>query len=218
MASQTNNKPFLGIEKHEIKLNISARSRNLHKHVETWRPLKQDPTYAISSFGRVYHLGGWYAVSTVPNVPILRVGHYLKNSLDKRGYCRVTINKKIYKVHRLVADAFLLKPDIWDGTWVVDHKDNNKQNNNVGNLQWLTSGDNVKKAFKDGLNPNFNNRGGGPLKKYYIEGKVYYGLAEVLSSLRISDSTLMKRIKSPDFPNWLPPEKIKNGRNFPVPG
>lgn len=55
---------------------------------------------------------------------------------------------KNYKVHRLVAETFILnqknKPE-------VNHKDGNKSNNNISNLEWCTSSENQIHAFKTGL-------------------------------------------------------------------
>lgn len=56
---------------------------------------------------------------------------------DKRGYSTVMLSKnnklKNAKVHRLVAEAFIDNPDALPE---VNHKDENKQNNHVSNLEW----------------------------------------------------------------------------------
>ena len=70
--------------------------------------------------------------------------------LNKRqGYYQVSIAGKSKTVHRLVALTFIPNPNKLEN---VDHIDNCKTNNNVSNLQWLSSGDNTRKAFAAGLN------------------------------------------------------------------
>ena len=64
------------------------------------------------------------------------------NSHD--DYLRVTLNKKHYFVHRLVAEAFLeipeeLKQYIGTPYLHINHKDENPSNNNVNNLEWCTA-------------------------------------------------------------------------------
>lgn len=76
----------------------------------------------------------------------------LKQQDDQKGYKRVsvTINrvKHTYKVHRLVAQAFINNPDDLPQ---VNHIDGNKHNNNVNNLEWCTNIDNCHHAIKHGL-------------------------------------------------------------------
>lgn len=52
------------------------------------------------------------------------------------------------QVHRLVATTFIENPD---GLPQVNHKDTNKQNNRVGNLEWLTGLENTRHAAAHGL-------------------------------------------------------------------
>lgn len=76
----------------------------------------------------------------------------LKAQLDQKGYrrVRVTINrvKSTFKVHRLVAQCFLENPEQLPQ---VNHKDGNKQNNNVTNLEWISNIDNAHHAIANGL-------------------------------------------------------------------
>ncbi|QNO01208.1 DNA binding protein [Lactobacillus phage Lbab1] len=69
---------------------------------------------------------------------------FLKGSPDKDGYLRVILyhggkdsakTRKMYHVHKLIALAFL---DNKDNLPVINHKDENKQNNSVSNLEWCT--------------------------------------------------------------------------------
>lgn len=69
-----------------------------------------------------------------------------------RGYCIQTLNlngKAIpVKFHRLVAEAFIPNPN---NLPEVNHIDGDKTNNNVSNLEWCTSSENKKHAYKLGL-------------------------------------------------------------------
>lgn len=65
---------------------------------------------------------------------------------DKRGYQRVLINHKYYRVHRLVAYAFGISPTIEKVEGLdVDHIDNDVSNNAASNLQLISSKANRKK-------------------------------------------------------------------------
>lgn len=71
---------------------------------------------------------------------------------DNKGYKRVrlTLNrtKITYKVHREVAKAFIENPD---GLPQVNHKDGDKSNNLVENIEWITNRENAHHALRSGL-------------------------------------------------------------------
>lgn len=64
------------------------------------------------------------------------------------GYSRVVINRKDEYVHRIVAMCYLDNPRKCNE---VNHKDGNKKNNNIDNLEWCTRSENNKHAFQTGL-------------------------------------------------------------------
>lgn len=107
--------------------------------MEIWKEVKDTRgQILVSNYGRVKSL--------------LRSGTVLKSQADKKGYLRVSVTldkvKRTYKVHRLVADAFLENPY---GLPQVNHKDGDKTNNTVENLEWISNRDNCLHAIKNGL-------------------------------------------------------------------
>jgi hypothetical protein len=80
-----------------------------------------------------------YSVSNLGNVKNNSTGRILRPRLDRDSYkmCGLNTNgiKKICPIHRLVAQAFILNPS---SKKQVDHIDNNRLNNNVDNLRWVT--------------------------------------------------------------------------------
>lgn len=98
-----------------------------------------------------------YAVSENGEIKNLKTDKILKLNEKRTGYMEVCIyptpkNKKTLLVHRLVAENFLEKEE---GKTQVNHKDGNKKNNNVNNLEWCSSEENNLHAWENSLNrPN----------------------------------------------------------------
>ena len=81
----------------------------------------------------------------------LRKPKILNGYKTKKGYIGVELDSKFYFVHRLVATLFIPNPL---NKQQVNHKDGNKLNNNVGNLEWCTNEENMKHAYATGLQFN----------------------------------------------------------------
>ena len=71
-------------------------------------------------------------------------GKVLKITKNSQGYCRVYINKKAVRLHRIIAEKYIPNPF---NLPIVDHDDDNKDNNTIKNLQWLSYSQNSKKAY-----------------------------------------------------------------------
>jgi len=104
---------------------------------EIWKPIKDfEDYYEVSTKGRVRN----------------KKGNIMKTYIINSGYecLKFTIKTKItaHLVHRLVAATFL--PNTGN-LREVNHIDGNKRNNELSNLEWCSSSDNKKHAFKTGL-------------------------------------------------------------------
>lgn len=100
---------------------------------------------------------GRYKVSNKGRVKSLISGKILKNQSDKYGYQYVKLSNgkrgsyKHMSIHRLVALAFIPNPE---NKPEVNHKDGNKRNNYVDNLEWVTPKENVEHAYRNNLRNN----------------------------------------------------------------
>lgn len=119
--------------------------------MEEWRDVKgYDGIYQVSNIGNVR------SVTHTTVYKDGRVGHYEGKMLTPQngnnGYKFVNLSKNgitnNVDIHRLVAETFLPKDDERN---VVNHKDGNKHNNTVENLEWVTYSENSKHAVRTGL-------------------------------------------------------------------
>ena len=109
---------------------------NMHES-EKYLPIEGFPDYIITSHGRVLSLK--YDKMNELNQRKIRNGYMLVN-LHKNG-------KRYYKyVHRLVAQAFIPKPE---NKTEVNHIDEDKTNNHVSNLEWLTHKQNLNHGTRN---------------------------------------------------------------------
>lgn len=108
-------------------------------------------------------------------------------------------NKKKYKMlrpHRMVAEKFIPNHD---GKMFVNHKDGNKHNNNVQNLEWVTQKENCVHAIKNNLNnPHGSNNGNSKLTKDNVEyirnncikGNKNYGFRALAKKFNVSKTCI----------------------------
>lgn len=119
--------------------------------MEIWKDIKDYPGYQVSNLGRV-RTNNKITITEKHGVRHWK-NRILKQKCTRQNMMRVELwNDKGHKtlsVHRLVAFAFLGNPV--DENMTVNHKDGNRKNNNVNNLEWLSLADNIKHGFKNGL-------------------------------------------------------------------
>lgn len=93
-----------------------------------------------------------YLIYENGDVKNLNTNKMLKGSISENGYkyYRLSHNneKKMFYAHRLVAEHFLENPN---NLPVVNHKDGNKLNNEVSNLEWVSYSENAQHAHAAGL-------------------------------------------------------------------
>ena len=108
----------------------------MSSQVELWKKHPEIEKIEVSSFGRVRSAKG----------------HYYKNHPNKDGYMRIAFSvngKWVNKsVHRLVAQAFIPNPD---NLPEVNHKNGDRTNNNVSNLEWCSHSYNIQYREKYGI-------------------------------------------------------------------
>lgn len=139
---------------------------------------------------------GFYEVSTWGNVrssdrivngncgsKYLKRGKILKQHFIKKGYLRLNlcvnnISKK-FLVHRLVAETFIPNPD---NLPQVNHKDEDKTNNRVENLEWCTNDYNIHygTALERGAKSRINGKRSKKVYQYDLQGNL----------IKIWDSTM----------------------------
>lgn len=135
---------------------------------EIWKSVKEyEGYYEVSNFGNVRSIERDVVRSdgVVFHYP-MRMIHPVLNS-DGYRQCKLNRNGKYVtkKVHQLVAMAFLPNPNEYKE---VNHIDSNRQNNFVGNLEWIDHKSNVRQAIKENRhfctrdlrgvnNPNYHN-------------------------------------------------------------
>ena len=122
--------------------------------MEIWRDVKgYEGKYQVSNLGNARSVDRTF--TNACGVMVTRKGIMLKPRLSRDGYMRVTMHKggkvNTEPLHRRVAEAFI---PINENLPQVNHKDGNKRNNNISNLEWCSALDNMHHARQQGLRNN----------------------------------------------------------------
>lgn len=145
--------------------------------IEIWKDvIGYEDCYQISNYGRVKSLYNYKRNGTNILKPKIK-NNYYQIGLRKNG------TRKWYSIHRLVAQAFIPNPN---NLPQVNHKDENKLNNNINNLEWCTAsynntyGTRMEKVI---------NKTGKPVIQFDLQGnfiKEYQSISQAAREMHIS--------------------------------
>lgn len=124
--------------------------------MEIWKDIKNyEGLYQVSNLGRIKSLSRTvyqYNYMAKKDIKITFKGKIRKPRMSKDGYYIINLNKDgkmtTYRVHRLVGEQFVENKE---NKPYINHKDGNKLNNNVDNLEWCTAKENSIHGWKIGL-------------------------------------------------------------------
>lgn len=125
---------------------------------EIWKDIEgYNGRYQVSNLGRVRSVDYIEEINNKWGSTTLRKrkGKVLKPCFDGKGnYIHVCLNGRSKNIHRLVAKAFIPNPNQYDE---VNHKDEDKTNNKVSNLEWCTHKYNNNYGMKATCSKGSNN-------------------------------------------------------------
>ena len=147
----------------------------------------------IPGFEGLYQVSNYGEIRSTPRRGT--AGGVMKGHVDQKGYINITLRKDgmqyTQKLHRLIAITFIPNPHNYPE---INHKDENKQNNRVDNLEWCTTSYNHEYGTRT-LRASI--RCGKPIR--CIEtGVEYPGARWAARELNIDSSSITKALKNPN--------------------
>ena len=128
----------------------------------------------------------------------IALNRFLKQSIKRNGYKKISVQGRTYSSHRLLAKAFIPNPH---NKPQVNHLDGNKTNNWVSNFAWATASENARHAFDTGLSPigenhgkaKFSNTQVSEMLKLRAKGKTYESIAKLYNTGKGTIHKIVKR-------------------------
>lgn len=170
--------------------------------MEIWKDIKDyEDLYQVSNYGRIKAKKKW----SVNERKLIDCETILTPFNNGHNYLVIALRRntkrKNYYIHRLVADAFIEKVD---GKDYINHKDHNRMNNKVENLEWCTQKENIeysKHLMKHKKNKILTNTG----ERYIIyrkSNKTYriiinrkeYQSCKTLEGAKLKRDTILKEM------------------------
>jgi hypothetical protein len=161
--------------------------------------------YYITKEGKVY-------ISNYRNTgvgkemkPRIIAGYYALGLEDPESTPKNRI-QKIHKIHRLLAEHFIPNPE---NKPCVNHKDGNKLNNNLDNLEWATISENIKHAYANKLERNWWTKELGIVCINLIEN-YKYNFADVAKLFNLPSRTYVFHFWNKGYKTF----NLKHGNSF----
>ena len=157
---------------------------------EQWIPIKGYETiYLVSNLGRIKSLDK--EVNVRFNCKAIKKSKIIQTNSLRKGYKYVQLydlksNYKKFYLHRLIAIHFIPNPNNYPQ---INHIDGNTLNNSIDNLEWCTLSENLKHAWRTGLNKPYKRIKGikgvrGKLKNPIYDSPDKYHMAKKVICLK----------------------------------
>jgi hypothetical protein len=131
-------------EKNHSKVKEYNDKHRKLRYEKIFQERKKDLNYEAFEWFSIPNLSMPYYINTEGTI----INEYYKRmsvSIDKLGYNRISINKKNYLLHRLIALVFVPNPNKKPE---VNHKNGIKTDNRIENLEWVTRKENIVHSFE----------------------------------------------------------------------
>ncbi len=164
----------------------------------------------ISGFEGLYQISNYARVKSFPRGRNRKEIKILKPLFTPQGYLKVTLRnsdkEKTRRLHRLVAETFIPNPE---NKPEVNHKDGNKFNNCVDNLEWNTDTENKRHAIATGLiktgaedhKAKLTNEQVTYIRKVYKKYDKEFGSRSLAKKFEVSPSVVLRIIYGETYKN-----------------
>lgn len=158
----------------------------------------------------------WIEISNLGRVRNPKTTTIRKQNLLKSGYCFVSFSmgsrnkKKTFRVHKGLAETFIANPE---NKPYINHKDGNKINNSLNNLEWVTAKENTTHAYSTGLivpkegqghyKAKFSEEQIRFIRKNHIKSSSKHGALALSKMFNVSASTMQSIVNYETYKNIL---------------
>ena len=129
-------------------------------------------------------------VKDINPIPSSNTKNYWNLGSYRNGYKVISSNNTCYRIHRLVAEAFIINID--DKPF-VNHLNGMKDDNQVSNLEWCTQSENVQHAHDNGL---INTKSGPEHYKTSLTIKDCLSIKELLEHSNLTQTEIAKQFNT----------------------